>query len=312
MDALVALLSEYGALSVFLVVLFVQLGLPIPVLPLLLLVGSLASVNPLLGLMSLGLAIIASLCGDYVWYAAGRRYGHRTLHMLCRISLSADSCVRQTESSFTRWGAPTLIVAKFIPGLATLAPPLAGALGLGRARFLVFSTLGAALWAGGWLMVGALFAPQIDAILALMSQFGRLAFALFCIVLVIYIAYRWLIRYRLRIFISQARISPHDLADLLTQAQVPLIFDARSALVKSLDIQRIAGAQTVDPRHVHHIVKDIPFHTPIVVYCSCPNDVSAIKVTKALQKKGYTQARSLHGGINAWREAGFPVERVDA
>ena len=311
MDALITLLSEYGAISVFIVVLVVQLGLPIPVLPLLLLVGSLASGNPLLGLLSFALAIIASLCGDYVWYAAGRRYGHRTLHMLCRISLSADSCVRQTESSFTRWGAPTLIVAKFIPGLATLAPPLAGALGLGRARFLLFSALGAALWAGGWLMVGALFAPQIDTILAVLSQFGRLAFAVFCLLLAAYIAYRWLIRYQLRVFISQARITPHALAELLVQAPAPLIFDARSALVKSLDIQRIPSAQIVDPKHIHASIKDIPLHTAIVVYCSCPNDVSAIKVTKALQKKGYTQAKSLHGGIAAWREAGFPVEQVD-
>ncbi len=312
MDTLIALLTEYGAISVFFVVLFVQLGLPIPVLPLLLLVGSLASINPLLGILSFGLAIIASLCGDYVWYAAGRRYGHRTLHMLCRISLSADSCVRQTEGSFTRWGAPTLIVAKFIPGLATLAPPLAGALGLGRGRFLLFSTLGAALWAGGWLTVGALFAPQIDVIINTMAQFGQLAFAIFCVVLIAYIAYRWLIRYRLRVFISQARITPHDLAELLTLPQVPLIFDARSTLVKTLDIQHIAGARPVDPKQVHHSIKDIPLHTPIITYCSCPNDVSAIKVTKILQKKGYTQAKSLHGGIDAWREAGFPVERSDA
>ncbi len=308
MDALIALLTQYGAISVFVVVLLVQLGLPVPVLPLLLLIGSLASTSPSLGVTSLVLAIIASLLGDFVWYAIGRRFGHRTLHLLCRISLSADSCVRQTEVSFNRWGVSTLVIAKFIPGLATLAPPLAGALGLRRASFLFYSAIGAALWAGGWLLVGALFSPQINAILAVMNQFGRYALALFVILLAGYIGYRWLLRYRLRVFASQARISPQALADLLVQGESPVILDARSTLAKSLDDTHIAHARPIDPKHIKQTILDIPFETLIVVYCSCPNDVSAIQVARALQKQGYTQAMSLHGGIDAWREAGFAVE----
>ncbi len=308
MEALVALLSQYGAISVFVIVLLVQLGLPLPVLPLLLLVGSLSTVDPSLGIASVVLAILASLLGDFVWYATGRRFGHRTLHLLCRISLSADSCVRQTEVSFNRWGVTTLVIAKFIPGLATLAPPLAGALGLRRASFLFYSAIGAALWAGGWLLVGALFSQQINAVLDVMSQFGRYALALFILVLAGYIGYRWLLRYRLRVFANQARITPQDLAALIGQGIAPLILDARSTLAKSLDDTHIAHARPIDPTQIKRTTLDVPFETVIVVYCSCPNDVSAIQVAHALQKQGYTQAMSLHGGIDAWREAGFGVE----
>jgi membrane protein DedA with SNARE-associated domain/rhodanese-related sulfurtransferase len=308
MESLVVLLGQYGAISVFFVVLLVQLGLPLPVLPLLLLVGSLAHHHPLLGFTAFALAIMASLLGDFAWYATGRRFGHRTLHLLCRISLSADTCVRQTEVSFNRWGVSTLVIAKFIPGLATLAPPLAGALGLRRASFLVYSALGAALWAGVWLLVGALFSTQIQDILAFMAQFGRFALVLFILLLAGYIAYRGLLRYRLRVFASQARITPHALSELLIQGAAPLILDARSSLAKSLDIQHIAGARPIDPKSIKQTILDIPFETPIVVYCSCPNDVSAIQVARALQKQGYTLAMSLHGGIDAWKEAGFAVE----
>lgn len=308
MTSLFALLNEYGAFGIFFVVLFVQLGLPIPVLPLLLLMGSLAMGDPQLGLASLILAIIASLLGDFVWYAAGRRFGHRILHLLCRISLSPDTCVRQSETHFSRWGVATLVVAKFIPGLATLAPPLAGALGLRRSSFFIFSTAGAALWAGTWLVVGAIFHQQINGVLAILSEFGKAAIFLICLLLMAYVIFRWWQRYQITIFAKQTKITPKELADLLNQEQVPLIFDARSPLAKSMDLERIVGARSLDPKAIAETIADIPLSQVMVVYCSCPNDVSAVQVARELRQRGYTQVRSLQGGIDAWRDEGFSVE----
>jgi len=303
-----ALLTQYGAFGVFFVVLFVQLGLPFPVLPLLLLMGSLAMGDPQLGLISLLLAIIASLLGDFVWYSAGRRFGHRILHLLCRISLSPDTCVRQSETHFSRWGAATLVIAKFIPGLATLAPPLAGALGLRRSSFFIFSTAGAALWAGTWLVVGAMFHQQINGILVTLSEFGKAAIFLIFLILMAYVVFRWWQRYQISVFAAQTKITPKELSELLKQEQLPLIFDARSPLAKSMDLERITGARSLNPKAIAEAVADIPLSQVMVVYCSCPNDVSAVQVARELRQRGYTKVRSLQGGIDAWRAEGFSVE----
>jgi membrane protein DedA with SNARE-associated domain/rhodanese-related sulfurtransferase len=312
MTSLFELLTQYGALGVFMLVLLVQLGLPLPVLPLLLLIGSLAIGDPQLGITSLILAIIASLIGDFVWYSAGRRYGNRILHLLCQISLSPDSCVRQSEVHFQRWGVATLVIAKFIPGLATIAPPVAGVLGLRRASFLIFSAAGAALWAGAWLVVGAVFNRQIHVVLSVVTQFGTIAFSVIGLMLVAYVLYRWWYRYRLKVVLaSQRRITPVELVELLNQERAPLVFDARSALVKSIDFYRINGARLLDLSMIPQMLTDVPFDTKIVVYCSCPNDVSAIKVVQKLNQRGYSQASSLMGGIDAWKLAGYPIETYE-
>lgn len=312
MPTIFTLLTQYGAFGVFLVVLLVQLGLPIPVLPLLLLMGSLAMNDPQLGLASLLLAIIASLIGDFVWYSAGRRFGHRILHLLCRISLSPDSCVRQSEINFNRWGVATLVIAKFIPGLATLAPPLAGALGLRRSNFFIFSAAGAALWAGTWLVVGAIFYQQINLILVAIAEFGKTAALVIGLLLLAYVIFRWWQRYRIQMFAQQSKITAKELAELLNQEQLPLIFDARSALAKSLDVERIIGARPLDPKSLAETIADIPLNQVMVVYCSCPNDVSAVQVAMQLRQRGYTQVRPLLGGIDAWRAEGFSVEYYES
>src|SRR5574341_824099 len=149
MQELMALLTEHGVMLVFANVLAEQLGAPIPAVPLLV----------------VAVALAAALAADTVWYLAGRRHGHRVLKTVCRISISPDSCVRQTEDFFERWGATTLVFAKFIPGLSTVAAPLAGAMSIGWGRFLAWNGIGALLWAGLSIGAGLLFHAQVDALL---------------------------------------------------------------------------------------------------------------------------------------------------
>lgn len=301
------LLSQYGYWGVFAVVLIVQLGAPLPVLPLFLLVGSFALHDPVLGLLSLGAAVIASLIGDTVWYLAGRRYKQHILQLLCRISISPDSCVRQTEGAFHRWGVATLVVAKFIPGLATLTPPLAGALGLGRGVFFLFSLIGAALWAGVWMLLGALFNQQIHLLLGYMQAWGKGAMAVMVSLLLLYLLYLWWQRYSLRLLAKVARVTVHELAEWLQQQEQPLVLDARSKLARDLDTVKISGAQLFDATALRRSVRQLqPVHA-IVVYCSCPNDVTALRVAGYLRRKGF-QAHVLSGGLDAWKQAGFVLE----
>ena len=154
--------SPVGLSVVFLNVLAEQLGLPVPAVPTLVVAGALASAGRLNAGAVSSLALAACLIGDGVWYLAGRRFGGRVMNLLCRISLTPDSCVNQTQTGFERWGANVLIVSKFIPGLALIAPPLAGATRMGAARFLGYSLLGSALWVGAALLGGVLLRPQIE------------------------------------------------------------------------------------------------------------------------------------------------------
>lgn len=307
MSQMLELFSQYGYWSVFAVVLVVQLGAPLPVLPLFLLVGSFALHDPWLGVLSLIAAVIASLIGDGVWYMAGRRYKHRILHVLCRISMSPDSCVRQTEGAFHRWGMATLVLAKFIPGLATLAPPLAGALGVGRGVFFLFSLIGAALWAGLWIVLGAIFNQQIQLLLSHIERWGKGAAVLLGSMLLLYMLYRWWQRYSLRLLASVARVSVHELAAWLQQQEQPLLLDARSKLARDIDTVKIAGAQLFDAWALRRSVRQLQFTPLIVVYCSCPNDVTALRVAGYLRRKGFN-AHVLSGGLDAWKEAGFVLE----
>ena len=144
---IVGLLVRYGYLVVFVVILLENLGLPLPGIALLLVGGGLAGAGKLrLGLIVV-LAVAGALLGDLVWYALGRWRGRPVLGLLCRLSLNPDTCVGNTERFFLRWGMPTLLIAKFVPGMNTIAPPLMGTLGGRFLPFLAYDTGGAVIFA---------------------------------------------------------------------------------------------------------------------------------------------------------------------
>src|SRR3954469_25918607 len=162
MEQLTTLLVQYGLVLVFVNVFLVQAGMPVPAVPTLILAGALAAGSGPSVTAIIGVAVLGSLLGDSIWYVAGRIYGMRVLQLLCRISISPDSCVRETETRFLRWGPISLIFAKLVPGFATVTPPLASASRISCGRFIVYSALGAALWAGLAVGAGRLFFRQID------------------------------------------------------------------------------------------------------------------------------------------------------
>src|SRR5438876_3107601 len=139
---LIHLVSHYGIPLIFLNVFLEQIGLPVPAVPTLIIAGALSRENRISSTHVLMASVIASLIADGVWYALGRRFGFRILRTLCRISLSPDSCVRDTESKFERWGLKSLLVAKFIPGFSTVAPPLAGAAKHSTTAFIIYDGIG--------------------------------------------------------------------------------------------------------------------------------------------------------------------------
>src|SRR5882762_7494596 len=155
-------LVQYGYLLLFAFVLAEQIGLPVPAVPVLLGVGALAGAGRMSLLPAFGAALAASLPPDLVWYELGRRRGSRVLSLLCRISLEPDSCVRRTENLFMRRGRKTLLIAKFLPGLSTVAPPLAGMVGITRFQFIALDVAAALLWSGAWMSLGYVFSDALE------------------------------------------------------------------------------------------------------------------------------------------------------
>ncbi|MFO1206964.1 MAG: DedA family protein/thiosulfate sulfurtransferase GlpE [Burkholderiales bacterium] len=310
MGSVTEFFEQYGLAAVFGVVLLEQIGAPIPAVPVLLLAGAAAMHDPLYGVYALVLAIVASTLGDLVWYVAGRRYGHRVLKTLCRVSLSPDSCVRQTESTFERRGPGTLVIAKFLPGLSTVAPPVAGALGLSPTTFLIFNGAGAALWAGLGLVAGLIFHGQIDWLLGHMAELGVTALVILAALVAAYIGWKWWERHRFLKSLEAARITVDELYAMMMRGEDLVILDVRSKTHRELHGLRIPGARPFDQDDLDRVVTDISRDHEIVVYCACPNDASAVKVAGLLRQRGFQHVRPLSGGIDAWTAAGFELEKL--
>ena len=268
MQNLIDLITQFGIAAVFINVLLVQLGLPIPAVPTLIVAGAAAMEGRLSFAALLAAAVAASLIGDIVWYAAGRRFGYRVLRTLCSISISPDSCVRQTETIFQRWGPRSLLVAKFIPGFATVAPPLAGAMGLAVSPFVLFSAIGAAVWAALAIVAGALFHSQVGRLLDWLSQMGMGALALLGLALAAFIAFKWWERWRFFEALRMARIGVDELYSMIEQGHDPVILDVRSEAARDIDARRIPGALAIDFDHPDRDLVNVPPHRDIILYCT--------------------------------------------
>ncbi|HTD05044.1 DedA family protein/thiosulfate sulfurtransferase GlpE [Undibacterium sp.] len=307
MHTLIHWAIEYGLLIVFLNVLLMQLGLPLPTVPTLIVSGTLAADGHFSIVALLFVTILASLIGDMVWYGIGRHYGLRVMRLLCRLSLSPDSCVRQTELRFERWGLSTLVIAKFVPGLSLIVAPMSGALRLSLASFVMFDTVGIGLWASAAIGAGLLFHPNIELLSAQLMEMGNTAVLVAAALLAAYLLLKWLKRRRFNSAMRMARIDVSELQTLIMDGQPPVIVDVRGASVRSIAAQTIPGAVAVALEDWQQLIPHLDTDREIVVYCSCPNEASAAVLAKRLVDKGYHRARPLLGGIDAWIEAGHPT-----
>jgi membrane protein DedA with SNARE-associated domain/rhodanese-related sulfurtransferase len=301
-------LESYGVTIVAANVLLDQMGLPVPAVPTLIVAGAMAAEGRLPLPSLFAYSVIACLAADCSWYLVGQKYGIRVLKTLCKISLEPDSCVSQTQSRFERWGINSLAIAKFIPGLAIIAPPMAGAMRIGWLRFFLLTTCASVLWVGAGLGAGVLFKSQIAGLLQQLSDFGSIAGAGAVILLVLYIGFKWWERSRFYKMLRMARISVADLYDLVQTGASPLIIDVRSSTARALEPRWIPGALHVSMQDVAHRLKELPRDRDIILYCTCPSEASAARVAKILMNHGFKRVRPLHGGLDAWVAAGYAVE----
>jgi membrane protein DedA with SNARE-associated domain/rhodanese-related sulfurtransferase len=309
MSQLSLLIQTYGVLIVFGTVLLAQIGLPIPAFPILIVAGALAVEGSLNWPLCLAVSLAACLLADYFWFRAGRYYGKRILRLLCKISLSPDSCVSQTEDNFNRYGPNSLVVAKFIPGFNTVAPPLAGAMGTATPRFLALSVAGGLLWSGVGLGLGVGFHDSVDEVLDWFELMGSTALMVVAGLLVLFVLFKYIERRRFLQGVGIARIQIGELQALIEGGHDPLIIDARSVTAQRLE-PAIPGALLYNECAPDRLMATLDKDRHIVVYCSCPNDVTAAQVAKTFLANGFHRARPLQGGLDAWNAHCAPLPEL--
>lgn len=268
MEEASSLLAQYGLALVFANVLLTQVGVPVPAIPTLIVAGALVQQGQLSAALVLGTAVAGSLLGDVPWFVAGRMLGYRVLNTLCRVAVEPDSCVKQTENIFERWGAPSLVFAKFVPGFSIVAPPIAGALRLATVPFFVYSAMGAAVWAGVAIAAGVIFHAQVDAVIQWLADMGSQAAVVIALLIVLYVTIKWIERWLLVRWLRMVRISVDELHEMMHRGELLLILDARSAAARKLDPRRIPGAIPVNIAAPDRALPPAVPDREIVVYCT--------------------------------------------
>ena len=268
MNEAIQFLIQHGYALLFAWVLIEQMGLPVPAVPLLLAAGALAGSGRINLALAVGLAITAVLLADMFWYYLGRYRGGRVLKLLCRISLEPDSCVRQTEDVFARHGAHSLLIAKFVPGLNTAAPTLAGIFRMGLARFMVFDGLGAFVWVATFTGLGFIFSNQLEQVADYALRWGGSLVVVLIGSLAAYILWKYIQRQRFLHRLRIARISPQELMDKLSAGDGIMVVDLRQALDIEAVPYRIPGALRMALNEVEQRHQEIPRDRDIVLYCS--------------------------------------------
>ncbi len=306
-----SLIQHYGLLVVFVSVLLDLGGAPLPSYPVLLVAGalSLSGGAPVPVVIAVGLA--AAIVADLAWYAAGAKLGSRVLSLLCRFTFSPDSCVRQTQNTFARIGPWSLLFAKFVPGLGYVSVALSGITGLGLSSFVMLDAVGDALYVALPVVLGRVFHTAIDSVLSTLIRLGEYGVLIVAALLVLYIAGRWIERQAFVRRLKMDRISVDELAQMIDAGRTPVIFDVRPSAVRLKD-GVIPGAVAADPDDIRSLVARYARDVEVVIYCACPNEASAALAALHLKRAGYRKIRPLLGGVDAWTEAGHPLQAAVA
>jgi membrane protein DedA with SNARE-associated domain/rhodanese-related sulfurtransferase len=307
MTEMLQFIVRNGYLVLFAWVFVEQAGLPIPSAPLLMAAGALSGTHHMnLGAV-IGLSGLGALASDLMWYEIGRRKGVRVLQFLCKISLEPDSCVRRTQESFTRNGPRVLLGAKFIPGLNAMAAPLSGIIRMNWRKFLIFDAIGALAWVSAFSITGYAFSGQLELVAKRAAYLGEWLLVILLGAFAAYILWKFYKRQKFLSDLKIARITPEELKEKLDAGEDVLIVDLRHSLDFDANPETIPGALHVDAADLEEAYEVIPRDREIVLFCACPNEVTAARLALILRSKGITQIRPLSEGYDGWRKRGFPM-----
>ena len=303
---------HYAYLIIFLWVLVEQIGIPIPSVPVLLTAGTLSATHRVSWIAITLAMLLACIVADSVWFALGRRYGNSVLKLLCRFSFEASTCVSKTEGYFTRRGAVTLLFAKFVPGLSTVAAPIAGQTGMTYTRFLAWDLAGSFIWGEAFILAGRFFGDLAKKSAPFFAWLGHFAILIFVLMVLGFLAHRiW----KQRKFLQQVRelrLEPSELKTMLDYAETnhtpaPFIVDLRHPLDYLPDPRVLPGALRIGPNELKQHSEIIPRDRDVILYCTCPSEETSARLALQLHKMGVYRVRPLRGGFDGWKQAGYPL-----
>jgi membrane protein DedA with SNARE-associated domain/rhodanese-related sulfurtransferase len=303
---------QYAYLIIFLWVLMEQIGIPIPSVPVLLTAGTLSATHRLSHFYVVLAMLAACLIADFIWFYLGRRYGNSVLKLLCRLSFEASTCVSKTEGYFNRRGATTLLFAKFVPGLSTVAAPIAGQTGMSIPRFLAWDLAGSLIWGETFILAGRFFGDLAKKSGPFFAWLGHFAIVIFVLMVLGFLFHRiW----KQRKFLQQVRelrLEPSELKEMLDNAEknhtvAPFIVDLRHPLDYLPDPRVLPGALRIGPNELKQHSEIIPRDRDVILYCTCPSEETSAKLALQLHKMGVYRVRPLRGGFDGWKQAGYPL-----
>jgi membrane protein DedA with SNARE-associated domain/rhodanese-related sulfurtransferase len=296
-------------------VLVEQAGLPIPSVPLMLAAGTMSAAHKIQMAVVIPVVLLACLIADTTWWWLGRRFGSRVLDLLCRMSLDASTCVNRAQGSIARRGGLTLLFAKFVPGVSTIAAPIAGQAGMKFHEFAAYDMAGTLVWAATWLLAGRFFGDIVARSSKMFATLTHFAVALVLLMIVGTIIYRYVQRKRFLAELRGLRLEPEQLLAMIEDArsegaQSPFIIDLRHPLDVLTDPEVLPGALRIGPDELKLHRDEIPNDREIVLYCTCPSEQTSAKVAMELRRLGVLRVRPLRGGLQGWKDAGYPMEAV--
>jgi len=265
----VEFLAQFGYVVLGAWIVAESIGLPLPATPMLLAAGALAAKGPFQLWLALTVSVCSCLVSDLFWFAIGRKGNHKVLKFICRISLEPDSCVRRTTRLIEKYGAKSLLVSKFVPGLNAVAAPLAGSSGLALRRFVLFDLLGSIIWCGSLLGLGYLFREKVTGLAARLGDFkGLLALTLLVIIPAAYIAFKFWQRRKFIREIWTERISPEELFQRVEAGEKVLVVDLRHPLDFLPDPRILPQAIRILPEELEQGLAEVPRGQEVVLYCT--------------------------------------------
>lgn len=306
----IARLAQHGYPILFGVAILETFGLPIPAALALLVAGALSARGLLNPLWAAGGAFVCIIGGDSLMFLLGRKTGWWLLTLLCRLSMNPESCILRSADAFYRRGRALLLFAKFLPGINTMAPPLAGSMNMQFTQFARLDAVGAALYAGGYFTVGFVFSDALETMTRGYETVGHIVGWLLAAGLVIYAASRIWIWRKGRELRKAPFVEPLDAARELS-AGTAAVYDVRSHGYYLPNATRVRGSRRFDPNALNQVQLDFPLDKQIYLYCTCWRDATSSEVAHQLRKRGVL-CFVIRGGLQGWKKAGLPVEAVPA
>jgi membrane protein DedA with SNARE-associated domain/rhodanese-related sulfurtransferase len=304
-------ITQHGYSLLFALVFAEAMGLPVPAALALLIAGGSSVKGPLhLGLVLLT-SFVALLLGDTLLFLLGRYTGWWLLGILCKFSPNPDSCIVRAAQSFRRRGRIMLVVAKFVPGINTLAPPLAGSMNMRFAQFFVLDLAGASLYAVAWCGAGFLFSDFLAPLTQGYQTGSRVLMWLVASAIAIYVGYHiWLLLKAETLgyvpHVSASEIARRFYSDLHRDM---VVYDVRSHGYYSKRATRIKNSTRLEPNTVLQQIESLPRDKEIVLYCTCHREATSVRVARILQQQEF-RTSIIRGGLRAWKRGGFPLETV--